>query len=319
MRVLKAVVAIIVVIVVAAVVAVYAFPEQATRFALDLERSRAGLVRKQIVLPDGLRYVYLEGGAGEPLLLLHGFGADKDNFVRVARFLTPRYRVIVPDHIGFGESSHPPQADYGPPAQAERLHAFARALGVERLHLGGNSMGGQIALTYAAMYPADVASLWLLDAAGIWSAPPSELAKTIQATGHNPLVVRTEDDFARLIAFVMSDPPFIPPPMRNVLARKRIENYALELRIFREIRGDSVERRIAGLSTPTLIVWGGQDRAIHVTTADVLHKLLPNSRVIVLPGVGHLPMIERPRVCAQDYLEFRASMEKIAPAAQRRQ
>lgn len=312
MRALKAVLAIIVLIVVAAVGAVYTFPEQAMRLALDLERSRAGLVRRQIVLPNGLRYTYLEGGAGEALLLLHGFGGDKDNFTKVARYLTPNYHVIVPDHIGFGESAHPPQADYGPPAQAQRLHALMQSLGVKRLHLGGNSMGGQIAMTYAALYPNEVASLWLLDPAGVWSAPPSELAKTIAATGHNPMLIRTEDDFARLIGLVMTDPPFIPPPMRNVLARERIKNYELERRIFDEIRADSVEARVRGLPTPTLIVWGAQDRALGVASAEILHKLMPNSRVIVMRSVGHLPMLERPRESATDYLRFRAA---LAPPA----
>jgi pimeloyl-ACP methyl ester carboxylesterase len=308
MRVIKAVVAIIVLMVVAAVGAVYTFPEQATRVALDLERSRAGLVRKQIVLPGGLRYVYLEGGAGEPLLLLHGFGADKDNFTKVARFLTPHYRVIVPDHIGFGESAHPPQADYSPPAQARRLHALVRALGVQRLHLGGNSMGGQIALSYAVLYSNEVASLWLLDPGGVWSVGPSELAKTIAATGHNPMLVRSADDFARLIGLVMTDPPFIPPPMRNVLARERIANYELERRIFDEIRADSVEARVRGLPTPTLIVWGEQDRVLNVGSAQILHRLMPNSEVVIMHAVGHLPMLERPRESAADYLRFRASL-----------
>ncbi len=81
-------------------------------------------------------------------MLLHGFGANKDHFTLVARFLTPRYSVIVPDHLGFGESAHPLAADYAPPTQAQRLRALAQALGIQSLHLGGNSMGGQIALTY---------------------------------------------------------------------------------------------------------------------------------------------------------------------------
>ena len=170
MRILKFALAALVLLLVGAaglISAVYLAPEAATRFFIDMERSRSGLVKKEIDLPGGLHYVYLEGGHGEPLLLLHGFGANKDNFVRVARFLTPHYRVIIPDHIGFGESAHPQLADYAPPAQAERLHAFAQALGIKRLHLGGNSMGGQIALTYAAAYRQEVASLWVLDPAGV--------------------------------------------------------------------------------------------------------------------------------------------------------
>jgi len=121
----------------------YLAPEQATRLALDAERSHAGLTRKEITLPDGLRYVYLEGGSGETLILLHGFGADKDNFTRVARWLTPHYRVIAPDLPGFGESSHPADADYGPAVQAERMHQLALAL--VRLHqrrLAGRAIAG---------------------------------------------------------------------------------------------------------------------------------------------------------------------------------
>ena len=288
---------------------IYLAPETATHVALDLERYRAGLVRKEIVLPDGLHYAYLEGGQGEPLMLLHGFGGDKDNFVRAARFLTPHFRVIIPDHVGFGESAHPQQADYAPPAQVERLRALAQALGVKTLHLGGNSMGGQIALTYAARYPAEVASLWLLGPAGIWSAPQSAVFKIIAETGHNPLMAKNVEEFENIIAFGMSDPPFIPRPMLVVLAQARIQNFALEERIFKQIASYSVEQHIAGLATPTLIVFGDQDRAIPVATAEILHKLLPRSQTVIMPGIGHVPMLERAQQSADDYLRFRSTME----------
>jgi pimeloyl-ACP methyl ester carboxylesterase len=308
MRIVTLALAAIVLLVLGAIGFVYLLPETATRFAVNAERQRSGLVRKEIDLPDGLHFVYLDGGQGEPLMLLHGFGANKDNFVRVARFLTPHYRVIVPDEIGFGESAHPPQADYAPPAQAQRLRSLAQALGITRIHLGGSSMGGQIAMTYAVLHPTEVASLWLLDPGGIWSAPASELRKVIAETGQNRLMARTEDEFAQIFAFVMSDPPFIPRPMLDVMAQERIKNFSLEKRIFTQITADSLEGRVAGLRSPTLIVWGEEDRAIHVATAEVLHKLLPASQVIILPGIGHLPMLERPRQTANDYLRFRASL-----------
>lgn len=308
MRIVKLAAAALAVFVIAAIGFVYLAPESATRLALDLERQRAGLVRKHIDLPGGLHYAYLEGGQGAPLMLLHGFGADKDSFTRVARFLTPHFRVIVPDQIGFGESAHPQQADYAPIAQAARLRALAQALGIQSLHLGGSSMGGHIALTYAALHPAEVKSLWLLDPAGVWSAPESELRKIVRQTGRNPLMASSEDDFAGIFAFVMSDPPFIPRPMLNVIARERIQNFALEKRMFKQLAADSVEARVTGLATPTLIVWGEQDRAIHVATAGVLHKLMPNSQVVLMPGIGHLPMIERPQQSAEDYLRFRAAL-----------
>ncbi len=287
---------------------IFAMPERAVRAALDYERRLAGLERKEIEIPGGLRYAYLEGGKGEPLLLLHGFGANKDNFTRVAKYLTPRYRVIIPDHIGFGESAHPPQADYSPRAQAERLRALARKLGVAKLHLGGNSMGGQIALTYAALYPKEVQSLWVLNAAGVWSAPPSEVRKRIADTGQNPMIVKNEDEFAQLLTLVSAKPLFIPRPFLDAVAQERIRNHDLEARIFKQLAAESVEERIRGLAIPALVVWGTQDRILHPGTAGILKMLLTRSEVIMMPGVGHLPMLEQPEKSALDYLRFRATL-----------
>jgi pimeloyl-ACP methyl ester carboxylesterase len=280
--------------------------------AYSVERARAGLVRKEIALADGTRIVYLEGGSGAPLVLVHGFGADKDNFTRVARYLTPHYRVIVPDLVGFGESTHRSDVDYHYVAQAGRLHDFTRALGLARFDLGGNSMGGGIAMSLAAQHPQEVASLWLIDCAGIGAAPPSELARIVTTTDANPLIITRESDFPAFMNFVMSDPPYIPGAVMDTMARERIANQPLERVIFQQIARDSVDDAVKGLKTPTLIVWGDEDRALSVGTVPVLKTLLPNAQAVVMPHVGHAPMIERPRQSADDYLRFR---EQIAAAA----
>jgi pimeloyl-ACP methyl ester carboxylesterase len=284
-----------------------------THAAYSVERWRADLERKEVVLPDGTHVVYLEGGHGEPLVLLHGFGTDKDNFTRVARYLTPHYRVIAPDLIGFGESTHLQDADYRYAAQAERVHAFVQALGLKQIDLGGNSMGGALALSYAAQHPQEVRSLWLIDTAGVAGAPPSELARIIASGGRNPLMVTKESDFPALVKFTMADPPYLPGMVMDTLARERIANQALERKVFEQIATDSVNDAVKGLPTPTLIVWGAEDRALSVGTVPVLQALLPHSQAVVMPGVGHAPMIERPKQAAQDYLQFRAGADPHAP------
>jgi pimeloyl-ACP methyl ester carboxylesterase len=308
MRIAKIITAIVILIVISAVGFVYLAPRSALHLMVKGMRAHAGLERKEIRLPDGLTFVYLEGGKGVPLMLVHGFGANKDNFTPVAGLLTKRYRVIIPDLIGFGESSHPADADYSPPVQAERLRSLAQALGATELHLGGNSMGGHIAMTYAALHPGEVKSLWLLDAGGVWSGPKSDLRTHIETTGKNPLMIKTGEDYAALMPWVMSKPPFLPQPILNVMAKERIANYALEERVLRQITTDSVEQRIAGSTVPTLIVWGSEDKLIHPDTANIINRLMPNSRVIVMPKTGHLPMIEHPRQAAKDYMAFRSSL-----------
>ncbi len=308
MRILKHLVIILFIIIIIPVAFLYLAPEKATKLIYGAGRMMSGLERKEIILPDGLRYVYLEGGKGEPLMLLHGFGGDKDNFTLIARYLTPRYRVIIPDHIGFEESAHPTDADYRTGAQARRLHALAMALGINNLSLGGNSMGGHIAMAYASLFPKEVKSLWLLDPGGVWSAPESELRKIIREKGKNPLMATSEDEFAEIFKFVMNDPPPVPRPMLNVLAQARKKNFALEQRIFKQLTADSIEHLIKGSTVPTLIVWGDKDRVINPASAEILHKLMPRSTVIMMPGIGHLPMLEAPKKCADDYAKFRSSL-----------
>jgi pimeloyl-ACP methyl ester carboxylesterase len=286
-----------------------------TDAALGVERWRSDLVRKEITLPDDTRIAYLEGGSGEPLVLVHGFGADKDNFTRMARWLTPHYRVIVPDLVGFGESTHLLDADYRYAAQAARVREFVQALGLARVHLGGNSMGGGIVMSYAAQHPQEVGSLWLMDAAGLADAPPGELAKIITTGGRNPLIVTTESDFPVLMKFAMSDPPYLPGPVMDVLARQRIANQGLENKVFAQIATDSVSAAVKGLPTPTLIVWGAEDRVLSVDAVPMLKALLPQAQTIVMPHVGHAPMIERPRESAEDYLRFRAGLAQAADVA----
>jgi len=112
------------------------------------ERSAAGL-KQHSVYVEGLRIEYLEGGKGDTLVLLHGFGANKDNWTRFGKYLTSHFRVIAPDLTGFGESSPDPDGNYTIRVQAERIKAFIRALGIKPLHLGGNSMEDNIGQSVA--------------------------------------------------------------------------------------------------------------------------------------------------------------------------
>jgi abhydrolase domain-containing protein 6 len=285
------------------------FPGQMAQFAAAAEREAAGLERKEIKAGD-FQIAYLDGGQGEPLILVHGFGADKDNWTRVSKYLTPRYRVIAPDLPGFGESSKPDGAHYTFDDQVEYLHSIVQALGLKQVNLGGNSMGGCIAALYGAKYPDEVKSLWLLAPACVSTAQTSEFGELLAKGGDNPLLVRTPSDFDRTIAFAMTEPPYVPGPIKKALADRAAANFTLHARIFQELmKSDSaLEKRVAGLATPTHVLWGDRDRLLDVSGAKILGGLMPKASITVLPGIGHLPMIEKPRASAEDYLAFRASL-----------
>lgn len=288
---------------------VYVFPERVARGVVESWRRNAQLTRHEIDLPDGFRCVYLEGGTGDPLVLLHGFGADKDNFGPLAFYLGRHYRLIIPDLAGFGESSKPPDADYGPPAQARRIHSLVQALNLGKIHLGGSSMGGEISIAYASAYTNELSSLWLLAPAGVWSAPKSEVMRAIAEGKPNPMLVRNEEEFARLFALVAHKPLPVPSPVLRALAQARIKNFALEESIFPQITGYSVEPPASEIDIPTLIVWGEKDRALHVEGGRILQRLVRRSELILLPEIGHLPMIETPERVASDYLAFRRGIK----------
>ncbi len=285
-----------------------------TQKLVQHERNKANLETNVFTLASGDTMSYLEGGNlnGEPLLLIHGFGANKDNFTRIGKQLGD-YHLIIPDLLGFGESSKPPQADYRADAQAQRLHELMQAKGVaSNIHVGGNSMGGAISVAYAAMYPDSVKSLWLLDSGGFWSVGFPEDRFGDGGIENSPLLVETNEDYFALYNLVMYKPPYIPKTVQAVFAQTNIANRDLHAKILKQITDDNVEMRatiIAQHHIPTLIVWGAEDKIIKPETATVMTKLMPQAQLITMPKVGHVPMVEAVDQTAKDYKNFRATLK----------
>jgi triacylglycerol lipase len=282
-------------------------PMRAARLGIALERRRSRL-RLGSAQVDGFTVPYLEGGSGDTLVLLHGFGGDKDNFTRVARFLTPHYRVICPDLPGFGDASRDAAASYTIAEQAERLRLLLDQVAPGRVHLGGTSMGGFIAAEFAARHPERVASLWLLDAAGTEAAYSSAILQRYLEDGNIPLLIRDEHAYDALIDACTHQRPFLPHSVSTALGRRAVADFALHSDIMRQLSDAPLLREQQQYAAiPALVVWGEQDRILHPSGAAALAQLFPRSRTVMMPGIGHLPMLEAPRQTARDYLDFRRS------------
>lgn len=278
----------------------------------NLRRRRADLEEKTVKIKS---YVisYLEGGSGETgetVVLLHGFGADKDNWVRFARYLKEKYHVVVPDLPGFGESTRIMSDNYDIDSQVRRIHDFVTKIGLRKFHIAGNSMGGLISAIYAAEYPEKILSLGLLNPGGVAERNPSRLSIELK-NGNNPLIVKKEDDFETLINFVFVEPPFIPSHVKTYLGKLAVANKDFYEKVFVEAApGGLLEEKMEAIRARTLIIWGDQDRVFPVSSGSVLDNGIRDSKLVVLKQCGHLPMMERPEETAQYYLDYIASTHK---------
>lgn len=296
----------------------FLFPARLVALMRSLVRRRGRLVRKSIAV-DGRVWPYLEGGdpSKPALVMVHGFGADKDHWSFYARWLTRDYRLIAPDLPGFGENDRDPALPFDIASQTARLKAFLDALGIERPHLGGNSMGGWIALRFAIDHPDRLRTLTLLNNAGVLGETESELQRLAAARDYNPLVLANIEDADRLVAFVAHKPMRVPARLKPAVYADALRYRDLLDRIFwviaDEMEAKPLNGELAKVRVPTLIVWGRHDRLIDVSCVAVLEAGITDSRSHIFDHVAHVPMIEDPKATAEVQRAFLAAHESENP------
>lgn len=271
--------------------------------AMAYERNAAGLVEARIEV-DGRQIAYLHNETprdGDTLVLLHGFAANKENWLRMAAHLTDSYNVYAIDLPGHGESDQDLDRDYSIEAQVGYVNQILDALDLGRIHMVGNSMGGAITALYAATYPDRVITATLLDPAGVFQYD-SELVSLV-LDGKNPLIVSEPGDFERLVDFALEQKPFVPWPIYSVMEDRALARQEINQRIFLQIRDSGYQPAfrdaLSAITSPVLIVWGKQDRVIDYRNADVFAEHIDRSRKVLLDNVGHAPMIEVPDETAE--------------------
>lgn len=284
------------------------YPERVFELLVRAQRRLGGLTAKTIEV-DGHTWHYLEGGDpfGEPLVLIHGFAANKDNWCLYARGFHDKYRIICPDLLGFGDTERDWELDYDGASQADRLVDFLRALGIDRAHVGGNSMGGMITLQVALRHPELPKSLALLDSAGTSPQHRNEFWLAVE-DGENPLAIREPSDIDRLLDLVAYKAPKLPERLKMVFYRDAKERESFHDMVFDAIAAEGVEGalddQVADIGQATLILWGKQDRILDVSCTELLSERIPRNRVEILDHTGHAPMVERPRLSSRLHDEF---------------
>ena len=296
----------------------YAAPSIDIQSVLQQERAWTGMETQRVKAGD-IDWAYSEGGpAGKPtLMLVHGLAGSRDNWNRVARYLTPYYHVIIPDLPGQGDSKVPNDFDYSLPNLTEKLRRFAEAIKVENgLNVAGHSMGGSISLLYAAQYPVDTKSLFLIDSAGVFKSANTPYLK--DPTTLRNMIVSKPGDFDRLMKIATSLPPFIPKELKDSQEKLMISQSANTTKLVEQLivmsklfTPDSFAIAARSIDQPVLIAWGDKDQIINVEAAAELKGLLKNAQEpVILKGVGHLPLLEQEQLLIKPYLDFLAKNAK---------
>lgn len=261
---------------------------------------------------DGLRIHYLQAGPedGEVVLFLHGSGNGasgysnfKGNYPVLAE---AGYRCIVPDMVGFGYSDKPEDVDYHLDYFVESLKQSLDTLGIDKVTLVGNSLGGAVALGFALAHPDRLARLILMAPGGLNDLPdylamPGMADMFALFQSEEPVTeARMKEFFIK--AFVVN-----PDCVDDELVHERFEMMKLQNpRVMQTLVVPNMTEELGRIKTPTLTLWGLNENMMPDSGIMRLAKGLPNGRMVLVPNCGHWVMIEHQDLFNRTVLDFLA-------------
>lgn len=259
-----------------------------------------------------------EGPALAPVvMLLHGSNASLHTWEPWVEQLKATHRVISFDHPGHGLTGPHPRDCYTAACFTNVVEAVARNRKLDRFVLAGNSMGGWIAWNYALAYPGRLAGLVLIDASGAPLPPEIEPKPPIgfriaRTPGLNMLMREitprsmVEKSLRQSVSVQASVTPQVVDRYWELL-RHPGNRRATGIR-FAAPRDTADLDKLATIATPTLVMWGREDKLVPVEAATVFANAIPNSRVLIYDDIGHIPMEEAPYRSVGDLNAFLAEL-----------
>jgi pimeloyl-ACP methyl ester carboxylesterase len=281
-------------------------PDMAMDAVIRLNRRLCG-VRLKSRKAGNMIWPFLEGGTGAPVLLLHGFGADKDRFGSLVSYLRISRKVVIPDLPGFGDHRPDWSLSYGIEDQVRRLETFVNLRSAAQYHLMGISLGGYLAAYFTVRNPHLVKSLCLMSSAGFSSPVVSDARALYLKSGRNIFLCTTGQDVQNQMDYLLHRPVKLPGAVKRYWARRGVALLAWRRKLFEDLMAGGVERMdelAQDIKVPTLVLWGAQDRVLHVSTVDNIVSKIANCRAYIIHGCGHIPIIEYPVLSRKLYVDF---------------
>lgn len=292
--------------------------------AAQLEKTYAVAPSQFLILPSKIRvHLRASGPEGAPvLLLLHGSAASLFTWEEWRKQLAATHRVIAIDLPGHGLTGPDPKARYSPAAMADFVEELRATLGIGRFAIAGNSMGGEVAWRYAARFPDRMTALILLAPSGV-SLALSDSERRGSARGFALAQVPVLNQIIRYVTpkslvrqgleAAWADDSRVSPEMVTLYwsMLRRSGNRAAFLERMRarpDAAAAEAERaeQMRLVQTPTLIIWGEQDAILPARAAPRFLETIRDSRLVLLPGIGHLPQEESAIKSAREAAGFLA-------------
>jgi pimeloyl-ACP methyl ester carboxylesterase len=238
---------------------------------------------QEMITVAGTRVRLWRGGSGPPLVFLHGAGGHP-GWRPFLETLSRQFAVFAPEHPGFGASDDPPWLDEIADLAYFQLDLLA-ALGLDRVHLMGTSLGGWVAAEMAVRTTARLASLCLVGAVGITAGgePIPDIFRMPVEENLRRYFADPEMAARRLADLGKAD--------QAVVARNRATVVRLAYRP--RFHNPGLAKWLHRIDVPTLLLWGGRDGLVPPAFGEAYRALIPGSRLVVLPAAGHAPFDEQ--------------------------
>ena len=257
-------------------------------------------MQEKFVKIDENKIRYLETGSGQPLVLVHGLGASAERWEYVIPLFEKRYRVIVPDLIGFGYSDKP-MVDYTIEFFSDFLGKFLQEIQIKRPMLIGSSLGGQVTVEYASNNDS-IKKLILASPSGTTKASTPALDAYIMAA------LYPNENSAKNAFEMMATPDqeIAPEIITGFVERMKLPNakMAFMSTLLGLRNAKKITTKLKSITAPTLIIWGALDPVIPIKHADSFVAAIKDCRFFRMDGCGHTPYVDDPESFARVAMEF---------------
>jgi pimeloyl-ACP methyl ester carboxylesterase len=236
-------------------------------------RAQALPIQRRWAEIDGVPLAWEESGEGPPLVLIHGLSGSCRWWSRNVPDLSRHFHVYAIDLIGFGASRGHPKHRFVLAEAASILAAWMDQAGIGRAEVVGHSMGGCIAIDLAANFSDHVDHLVLVD----------------------PAILPHDATFWRSVANLTRSIRYTPMRFLPVMAADALRaGPATVIEATRQIHATDMRPRLAGIQSPTLVIWGDHDTLVPLGVGEEISSQIPDVMFAIFPGAGHLPMWDAP-------------------------